>query len=110
VLAVAFSRDGRLLASAGRDGTVRLWDPESGRQQARLTGHTGTVATVAFSPDGRLLASACSDGTIRLWDANLHRLVHELPLGSPIHSIGWGDSLLSAAAGESVIALEFAPP
>ena len=68
VTAVAFSPDGRRLASAGGDGTVRLWDPATGAELAALTGHDGPVAAVAFSPDGRRLASAGEDGTVRLWD------------------------------------------
>jgi WD40 repeat protein len=67
LIGVAFSPDGRLLASCGSDNTVRLWDPATGTQQRILTGHTGSVHGVAFSPDGRLLAS-CGDKTVRLWD------------------------------------------
>ncbi|MDQ0993336.1 TIR domain-containing protein [Streptomyces sp. V3I7] len=57
-----------LLATAGDDRTVRLWDPRTGRETAVLSGHTGRVLAVAFSPDGSLLASGGEDGTVRLWN------------------------------------------
>jgi WD40 repeat protein len=61
VNSVAFSPDGRLLASGSNDKTVKVWEVASGRAVRTLTGHTWPVLSVAFSPDGRLLASGSVD-------------------------------------------------
>jgi WD40 repeat protein len=68
---VAFSPDGRRLASASTDRTVKVWDAVTGKCLGTLEGHTDTIRAVAFSPDGQTLASAGEDMTVRLWGADL---------------------------------------
>ena len=69
VMCVAFSPDGRRLASASSDRTVKVWDAATGEEIRTLKGHTQPVMSVAFSPDGQRLASASDDETVKVWDA-----------------------------------------
>ncbi|KAI9771952.1 MAG: hypothetical protein M1839_002585 [Geoglossum umbratile] len=70
VSSVAFSPDGKLVASGSYDKTVRLWDTSTGVQLQTLEGHLDEVYSVAFSPDGKLVASGSYDKTVRLWDTS----------------------------------------
>src|SRR5271157_2503482 len=80
VASVAFSSDGKTLASGSYDNTIVLWDVATGQPIGQpLTGHTDTVNSVAFSPDGKTLASGSRDNTIILWDVATHQL-----LGQPL--------------------------
>ncbi|HAX85896.1 MAG TPA: type IV secretion protein Rhs [Cyanobacteria bacterium UBA11370] len=68
VYSVSFSPDGKTLASASGDKTIKLWDVATGKQITTLKGHTNSVSSVSFSPDGKTLAFASGDKTIKLWD------------------------------------------
>ena len=89
VSGVAFSPDGLLLATAGDDSTVRLWEVASGMPVRSLSGHAGAVSGVAFSPDGLLLATAGDDSTVRLW---------EVASGMPVRSLSGHAGAVSGVA------------
>ncbi len=72
---LAFSPDGRYIASGSRDRTVKVWDVDSGMELRTFARHNGLVKTVAFSPNGRFVASGGQDKIIRLWDITTGREV-----------------------------------
>jgi WD40 repeat protein len=76
-LNVAFSPDGRRLATGGEGNTVKIWDLQNGLELQTLRGHSGEVYTLAFSPDeeGRWVASAGEDSAVKIWDSHTGKLV-----------------------------------
>jgi WD40 repeat protein len=78
VWTIAFSPDGKQLASSAGGYAIKLWDIASGVLLQALTGHTSVVSSILFSSNGKLLASASFDHTIRLWDAASGALLHTL--------------------------------
>ncbi|WP_292738205.1 caspase family protein [Nostoc sp. JL31] len=69
VWGVAFSPDGKTIASGSYDTSVKLWNAATGKEITTFKGHSDEVNSVAFSPDGKTIASASSDNTVKLWDA-----------------------------------------
>jgi WD40 repeat protein len=68
VRALAFSPDGKTLATGSDDQSIKLWDPVTGLEKCTLKGHEGGVSSLAFSGDGAVLVSGSRDGTMRIWE------------------------------------------
>ena len=102
---VAFSVDGQILASAGDDTTIKLWDANTGDCLHTLQGHTEIIRSVCYSPDGQFLASGSDDRTIRLWDVQTGHCLNTLKghAGS-VRSVVFRDSstLLGGGYDETV--------
>ncbi len=73
VLSIAFSPDGKLLATSSQDNSISIWDMSTRHPISKLSGHTRAVYKVAFSPDGHRLASAGWDSVVRIWDVTTNQ-------------------------------------
>jgi len=99
---IAWSLDGRTLASGSDDKTIQLWDTETGQRTSILEGHTGSVLGVSFSSDGHLLASKSADKTVRLWRCNSREMV--AILYEPTPGIFGGSTALASHPKAPVLA------
>jgi WD40 repeat protein/energy-coupling factor transporter ATP-binding protein EcfA2 len=101
---VAFSPDGKTLASSSEDTTVKLWDLSSHKELATLTGHSGNIPAIVFSPDGTLLASGSLDKTVKLWDMASRSARATLSPAMPVRGVAFSpDSKLIAVCGDSSV-------
>ncbi|KAF2259255.1 hypothetical protein CC78DRAFT_621216 [Lojkania enalia] len=106
VYSVAYSPDSARLASASYDGTVKIWDANSGECLSTLEGHSSSVRSVAFSYDSARLASASDDGTLKIWDLSSGECLSTLEgHSSSVRSVAFSydSARLASASGDSTV-------
>lgn len=100
-LAVAYNPAGTLVASAGKDGNVAIFEAKTLKKLGTLKGHQDWVVNLAFSPDGRVLASSSTDRSVKIWDVKAMTKIGELPgqsaVGSPLCFTADSKSLLTVS-------------
>ncbi|MBD2415699.1 WD40 repeat domain-containing protein, partial [Nostoc calcicola FACHB-3891] len=104
----AFSPDGKTIASAGADNTVKLWNAATGKEIITLNGHSNWVYSVAFSPDGKTIASAGADNTVKLWNAATGKEIITLNGHSNyVYSIAFSPDgkTIASASGDNTVKL-----
>ncbi|HTU92691.1 MAG TPA: c-type cytochrome domain-containing protein [Gemmataceae bacterium] len=98
---LAFSPDGKILASCGYDRLIKFWDVAAKKELRVLKDHSDSVYGIAFSPDGKLLASAAADRAVKVWDVATGRRLYTLPESTDwVYAVAWSpDGRHLAAAG-----------
>lgn len=97
---VAYSPDGRVVASGAFDKSIRLWNGRTGKHMATLRGHVGPVYQVAWSADGRLLATGSKDSTLKLWSVSKKKMLGDLPgHADEVYTVDWSGDGQSVVSG-----------
>jgi WD40 repeat protein len=105
IRAIAFSPGDDIIASAGDDNKIILWDFFTSKQFSALPGHTGSITAVSFHPSGDILLSASLDSTIRFWDLKTGKCQTLLRLNYPVHAAAFHPDGRSFAAGGKELAI-----
>ena len=109
VWSVAFSHDGKQVASASGDGTVKIWNASSGDCLKTLEGHSGEVWSVAFSHNGKQVASASDDRTVKIWNASSGECLKSLKVGYQASNISFNIAGSCLLTNEGIISLDISP-
>ncbi|CAH3111277.1 unnamed protein product, partial [Porites lobata] len=97
---VSFSPDGRLIASAAFDKSVKIWNGDSGKYITSLRGHVNSVYQIAWSADSRLLCSGSADSTLKVWDMKTKKILEDLPgHADEVFSVDWSPDGSRVASG-----------
>lgn len=105
IWSVAISPDGKIVASAGSQQPIKLWNTENGKLLRTFTQHSDSVYSLSFSPDGETLASGGADCTIRIWNFHTGELLQTLEHLGPVMSVAFspdGKTLVSGSSDATV--------
>lgn len=102
---VCYSPDGRYIASASFDNSVRLWDGVTGKFMATFRGHVQSVYQVCWSADSRLLCSASQDSTMKIWDIKMKKMRKDLPgHADEVYAVDWSpDGIMICSGGKDKV-------